>query len=69
MKKSFALLVTAVLLLAVILSSCSNNTPEVAVAYVDYADGSESTETLIIKDGKVTLPRSPQRDGDRKSVV
>ena len=63
MKKSFALLVTAVLLLAVILSSCSNNTPEVAVAYVDYADGSESTETLIIKDGKVTLPRSPQRDG------
>ena len=63
MKKTLTLLVIAVLLFAITLTSCSNNTPEVAVAYIDYADGSESTDTLIIKNGKVTLPRSPQRDG------
>ena len=63
MKKSMTALVIVVLLLSITLFSCSNRTPEAAVAYVDYADGSEETDTLIIKNGKVTLPRSPQRDG------
>ena len=62
MKKSLALLVIAFLILAITVSSCSINTAEVEVAYLDYADGSESKDTLIIKNGKVALPRSPQRD-------